>query len=162
GDVEAALRVADLAVLVVSAIEGVEVQTEAAWELAGQLGVPRLIFVNKLDRERADFARTVTQLRDRFGESIQVLELPIGAEAAFHGVADLLSDRAFTYDRGWKGEAGPVPSDLSDAEHEGHDTLVEAVVVGDDDQLERYLGGDEPTVEELERTLAHEVLDGSV
>ena len=162
GDVEAALRVADLAVIVVSAVEGVEVHTESAWRIAERLRVPRMIFVNKLDRERADFGRTVGQLRDRFGESIQLLELPIGAESAFHGVADLLSDRAFTYDDGWMGQPGPVPEELAEAEHQGHDTLVEAVVVGDDEQLERYLGGDEPSVEELERTLAHEVLDGDV
>ncbi len=162
GDVAAALRVADLVVLVVSAVEGIEVQTEWAWRECERLGLPRMIFVNKLDRERADFARTITSLRDRFGDRIQLLELPIGAEAAFHGVADLLSDQAFTYDDGWKGRPGPVPDDLADAEHEGHDTLVEAVVMGDDDQLERYLGGDEPSVEELERTLAHEVVDGSV
>ncbi len=162
GDVGAALRVADLAVIVVSAVEGVEVHTETTWRIAERLGVPRMIFVNKLDRERADFGRTIAQLRDRFSESIQLLELPIGAESEFHGVADLLSDRAFTYDDGWKGQPGPVPDELADAEHKGHDTLVEAVVVGDDEQLERYLGGDEPSVEELERTLAHEVLDGDV
>lgn len=164
GDAEAALRVADLAVLVVSAVEGVEVRSEWAWRTCERLEVPRMVFINKLDRERADFGRTMGQLRDRFGQRTVLanLELPIGAEAAFHGVADLLTDRAYTYDGGWQGQPGPVPEELAAAEHEGHDTLVEAVVVGDDEQLERYLGGDEPSVEELERTLASEVAAGSV
>jgi elongation factor G len=82
GDVEAALRVADLAVFVVSAVEGVEVQTEIAWKLATELDLPRMFFVNKLDRERASFERTLDQLRDVFGAGVAPLELPIGEEAA--------------------------------------------------------------------------------
>src|SRR5207302_5844872 len=88
GDLAAALRVADLAVIVVSAVEGVEVQTEASWRLASELGVPRMIFVNKLDRERASYERTLEQLRERFGVGVAPLELPIGEETAFHGIAD--------------------------------------------------------------------------
>ncbi len=83
GDVHAALRVADLAVFVVSAVEGVEVQTYATWKLAAELGVPRMVFVNKVDRERADFERTLEDLRNRFGAGVAPLELPIGEEAAF-------------------------------------------------------------------------------
>src|ERR1700689_4132538 len=85
-EVEAALSVADLAVVVGSAVEGVEVNTEAAWRIASELELPRLVYVNKLDRERADFERTLDQLRDRFGAGIAPLELPIGHEAAFRGV----------------------------------------------------------------------------
>src|ERR687886_2625897 len=80
GDMHTALRVADLAVLVVSAVEGVEVQTEAAWRIAADLDVPRMIFVNKLDRERASFDRTLDQLREVFGAGVAPLELPIGEE----------------------------------------------------------------------------------
>ena len=79
GDVHAALRVADLAVFVVSAVDGVEVQTENTWHLADRMGVPRMIFVNKLDKERASFDRTLDQLQRRFGAGIAPLELPIGA-----------------------------------------------------------------------------------
>src|SRR6059058_3985537 len=113
GDVHAALRVADLAVFVVSAVEGVEVQTYAAWKLAAELNVPRMIFVNKLDRERASFERTLEQLRDRFGAGVAPLELPIGEETAFRGVADLLTDTAYLYD-GDEVTHGEVPEDLSE------------------------------------------------
>ena len=97
GDAHAALRVADLAVFVVSAVDGVQVQTEVLWRAAADLNLPRMVFVNKLDRERADFERVLEELRDRFGAGIAPLELPIGAEADFRGVADLLTDTAWLY-----------------------------------------------------------------
>jgi elongation factor G len=161
GDVHAALRVADLAVFVVSAVEGVEVQTYACWKIAAELGVPRMVFVNKLDRERASFERTLDQLRDRFGAGVAPLELPIGEESQFRGVADLLSDTAYFYDNG-SVTHGDVPEDLAELEHQVHDNLVEGIVVADDDQLERYLSGDELSFEELEHTLARGVVEASV
>ena len=90
GDVAAALQAADLAVFVVSAVEGVEVQTEVAWKLAEQRGIPRAFFVNKLDRERASFERTLDQLKELFGAGVAPLQLPIGEEAALSGVIELL------------------------------------------------------------------------
>src|SRR5207249_870936 len=131
GDVHAALRVADLAVLVVSAVEGVEVQTEAAWRIATDLGVPRMIFVNKLDRERASFERTLDQLRERFGAGVAPLELPIGEEAAFKGVADLLTDTAYVYDGGTTATSAEIPSDMADLEHQVRANLGEGIVVAD-------------------------------
>src|SRR6478736_6649575 len=95
GDVAAAIQAADIALFVVSAVEGVEVQTEIAWKLAEQRGLPRAIFVNKLDRERASFERTLDELKAKFGAGVAPLELPIGEEAEFRGVADLLSDTAY-------------------------------------------------------------------
>jgi elongation factor G len=161
GDVHAALRVADLAVFVVSAVEGVEVGTERAWELAAALGVPRMLFVNKLDRERASFERTLDELRDRFGAGIAPLELPVGAEADFCGVADLLTDRAFLYDDGVVTEAD-VPDEMEALEHQVHDNLVEGIVVADDALMERYLDGDNPSFAELEHVLAGGVAEASV
>jgi elongation factor G len=152
-EVEAGLSVADLAVLVVSAVEGVEVQTEETWRLATELGIPRLLFVNKLDRERADFERTLDQLRERFGSGIAPLELPIGREADFKGIADLLTDSAIMYG-GPKPTTGPIPDDMSEIEHRVREALIEGIVVGDDDLMERYLEGDVPSTEELEATLA--------
>ena len=87
-----------------------------------------MIFVNKLDRERASFERTLDQLRDRFGAGVAPLELPIGEETAFRGVADLLTDTAYLYD-GDKVTHGEVPDDLSELEHQVHDNLVEGIVV---------------------------------
>lgn len=159
GEIEAALRVADLAIVVVSAVDGVEVQTEAVWRRCRELGVPTMIFVNKEDKERADFHRVLDQLKAKFGPGITPLELPIGEEAAFHGVADVLSEQAFDYGPDGSRHVEPMPADIADEEHELHDALVEEIVAGDDEQLERYLSGEVPTFEELERTLAHEVRD---
>jgi len=166
GDVHAALRVADLAVFVVSAVEGVEVQTEAAWRIAAQLDVPRMIFVNKLDRERASFERTLDELREKFGAGVAPLELPIGEELSFRGVADLLTDTAYFYEGGpdAKGRATPgtIPDDMADREHTVHDNLVEGIVVADDDLMERYLEGETISPKELEDTLALGVDQASV
>lgn len=160
-EVESALSVADLAVVVVSAIEGVEVQTEAVWRLAEALGIPRLVFVNKLDRERADFERTLDQLRDLFGSGIAPVELPIGAESTFRGVADLLTDTAIVYENG-KSTTGPIPDDMSEIEHRVREALVEGIVVADDDLTERYLEGEIPSTKELEATLAHGIASATV
>jgi elongation factor G len=162
-EVEAALRVADLAVFVVSAVEGVEVQTEVVWKLAEQLGLPRMIFVNKEDRERADFERVLAQLQSLFGRGVAPLELPLDEEAGFHAVVDLLTDTAIVYDD----EQGhhhdePVPEAIAAHEHEVHDALVEGIVEADDALMERYLEGDEPSPKELEDTLAKGVLAGTV
>ena len=161
GDVHAALRVADLAVFVIDAAEGVEVQTEYSWEVAANLGVPRMIFINKLDKERASFDRTLAQLRDRFGAGIAPIELPIGEHAEFHGVADLFRDKAFIYDSGVAQEVD-IPEEMADREHEIHDNLVEGIVVADDDMLEAYLEGTVPSVDELEKTMAAGIADATV
>jgi elongation factor G len=161
GEVRAACSVADLVVVVVSAVEGIEAQTEAAWDLAAELGLPRMVLVNKLDRERASFDRTLAELRDRFGAGIAPLELPVGGEGQFRGIADLLTDSAIIYENG-SARTGPIPDDLAATEHEVRDQLVEGIVVGDDDLMERYLEGEVPTTEELEATLATGLVDGVV
>jgi len=161
GDVHAAMRVADLAVFVVSAVEGVEVQTEYAWSVAEDLKVPRMIFINKLDKERASFDRTLEQLQDRFGAGIAPIELPIGEQAGFHGVADLFRDKAYIYDSGSAVEAA-IPEEMSEREHEVRDALIEGIVVADDEMLEQYLEGDIPSVEQLERTMAQGIAEATV
>ena len=161
GDVYAALRVADLAVFVVSAVDGVEVQTEKIWRIAADLGVPRMIFINKLDKERSSFDRTLAELRDRFGAGVAPLELPIGSETAFHGVADLLTDRAYIYDSGSAQEVD-IPEEMEAREHEVHDNLVEGIVVADDDMLEQYLEGNVPSTAELEKVMGLGVAEATV
>ena len=163
GDVAAGLRAADLAIFVVSAVEGVEVQTEVAWRLAEARGLPRAIFVNKLDRERASFERTLEDLKERFGNGVAPLELPIGEEAEFRGVVDLLSDEAITYSGGnAAGVTGAVPSEMELKEHMVHDALIEGIVVADDALMERYLADEKIEVSELEHALALGIAAASV
>jgi elongation factor G len=163
GDVAAALHAADLALFVVSAVEGVEVQTEAAWKLAEARGIPRAIFVNKLDRERASFARTLDELKERFGTGVAPLQLPIGEEGSLSGVIELLNDTAVTYSGDSpKGTESAVPEDMATEEHEVHDALVEGIVVADDDLMERYLGDEKIEISELAKTLASGIASGAV
>jgi elongation factor G len=161
GDVLAALRVADLAVFVVSAVDGVEVQTEAIWREAARIGVPRMVFINKLDRERASFERTLEELRERLGAGIAPLELPIGDEADFRGIADLLTDTAHIYEAGVP-RTEEIPDDMEALEHQVHDNLVEGIVVADDGLLERYLEGEVPAFSELEHALTLGIETASV
>jgi len=162
GDMYTALRVADLAILVVSGVEGVEVQTEVAWRMAAELGLPRMFFINKLDRERASFDRTLAELQERFGAGVAPLELPIGEEASFHGIADLLTDTAVLYNGGPKPTIAEIPEDMAAREHVVRDNLVEGIVVADDDLTMRYLEGETITPKELEDTLAKGVAEASV
>ena len=163
GDVAAALRAADLAVFVVSAVEGVEVQTEMAWRIAEQAKLPRAVFVNKLDRERASFARTLDDLKAKFGAGVAPLELPIGEETGFRGVVDLLTDTAVTYEgTTGKGAEGAVPDEMAGEEHTVHDALIEGIVVADDDLMERYLDDESIEVKELEQALAKGIAEASV
>lgn len=163
GDVAAALQAADLAIFVVSAVEGVEVQTEVAWKLAEQHGLPRAIFVNKLDRERASFSRTLDELKQKFGTGVAPLQLPIGEETEFAGVIELLNDVAVTYSgQQPKGIEGDVPGDMATEEHEIHDALVEGIVVGDDELMERYLSDEAIEISELAKALAAGIASGSV
>ncbi len=161
GEVRAGLSVVEMAVLVVSAVEGVEVQTLAAWEQAAQLGLARLIFVNKLDRERASFQRTLGELQDALGSGIAPLQLPVGEESAFSGIVDLLDDAAYDYSSG-KPVRGPIPSEQRDSEKALREALVEGIVVSDDAMMERYLDGDAPSTHDLEQALGTGVAAASV
>lgn len=157
-EVDAALSVADLAVLVVSAADGIEVGTTIAWQKCIERLLPRLVFVTREDKPRADFDGVVAALTDRFGSGFAPLELPLGEEDAFHGVADVLTEQAHEYEGGHHVE--PLPDAIVEREHEVHDRVVEEIVAGDDEQLERYLDGETIPPADLERTLAAEVLAG--
>lgn len=159
GEVEAALSVADLAVFVVSAVDGVQVQTEMLWRRAVQLGLPRMVFVSKEDKERADFHAVLGALRAKLGSGFIPLELPLGEAQTLHGIADVLNEEAYEYEPGGTHHNEAMPSDVADEEHQLHDAAVEEIVSGNDEQLERYLSGDIPSVAELEKSLAREVLD---
>lgn len=161
GDVVAALRVADLALFVISGVEGVEVQAEIVWKMAEAAGVPRAIFVNKLDRDRASFSRTCDDLKNRFGAGVAPLQLPIGEEADLVGVVDLLTDKAYTYVDG-RVTQGEVPDGMEEQEHAVHDALVEGIVVADDDLMERYLSDEAIDYKELAGALAKGIAAGAV
>jgi elongation factor G len=160
-EVERALAVADVAVIVVSATDGVEVQTEVVWRLAGREGIPRVIVVTKLDREGARYGQVLDSLRDAFGKGIAPVELPIGEGTGFRGIADLLADVAITYDAG-SPKSEPVPAEIADEEHRVREQLVEGIVLADDDLMARYLEGDALSMEELEAALSVGLSDGSV
>lgn len=160
-DAVSALAAADLALFVVSAVDGVEVGTEVLWREAADRNLPRAIFVNKVDRERASFRKVLTELKEKFGAGVAPRQLPIGEEDAFRGVVDLLAERAYTYDDGKAAEA-EIPEDLAGEEHEVHDALVEGIVVADDALMERYLSDEEISTDELIHTLALGVASGEV
>jgi elongation factor G len=149
GDVRSGIRAADALVLVVSAVDGVEVQTEIAWELAVEAGLPRAILINKLDRERASFQSTLDQLVQAFGTQVAPLELPLGEEHDFEGVADLLGRKAYRYGSGPKAEEGEWPDDISGKADPYREKLMEAVAESDDALIEKYLEDGELSEEEV-------------
>jgi elongation factor G len=157
GEALLGMAAADLAVFVIDGVAGVQSQDEVLWRHAAELGLPRIIFVNKLDRERSSFDRTLAQVRSTFGSHADPTELPIGEESSFHGVTDVLTHHAFVYDSG-HAEPVDIPADLADAERAEHEHLVEDVIELDDELLEQYLSGTEPSPEQLEHLL-HDAVD---
>jgi len=149
GDVQAALRAADAALFVVSAVDGVQVQHEVVWEMAVEAGLPRAIFVNKIDRERASFERTLDQLVQAFGTQVAPLQFPIGEEHDFEGIADLLTGKAYRYPSGPKSEESDWPDDIAGKAEPMREKLAEAVAEGDDALLEKYLDEGELSAEEI-------------
>jgi len=161
GEAVGAMAAADLAVFVVDASSGLDHATVDLWRQASDRGLPRLVFVNKLDREHTDFEAVLAELQAAFGTGVAPLEIPIGAAESFHGIADLLTDTAWIYDSG-HAELGEIPEEMEEREHQIHDSLVENIVVADDGLLERFLEGDVPNFEELEKVLGRGVASGTV
>ena len=151
GEVKAAIRAADACLFVVSAVDGVEVQHEVVWEMAVDAGLPRAFFVNKIDRERASFQRTLDQLTQSFGTQVAALQFPMGEEHEFEGVADLLSRKAYRYPSGPAGEVGEWPDDIAGKADPLREQLTEAVAEADDALLEKYLEAGELSEEEVVR-----------
>ena len=147
-DARAALRVADAAVVVVDAVAGVEVSTEKVWEAADELSLPRLVVLNRVDRERASLDRTLTSLRSVFGRSIVPIQLPIGEERSFKGIVDLVAMKAYTFSDGKPAEAA-VPADLADAVRAAREALIEMVAEADDALMEKFFDAGTLTQEEL-------------
>ena len=155
-EVERSLRVLDGAVGVFCGVGGVEPQSETVWRQADRYGVPRIAFVNKMDRVGADFDGAVEMMRDRLGANALPLQIPIGAEDAFSGVVDLLSEKALYWDEedlGATVRVEDVPEELSEATQAGHEQIVEAAADFDDELMARYLDGESISAEDLCRAL---------
>ena len=167
-EVERSLRVLDGAVAVFDAVAGVEPQTETVWRQANKYNVPRICFVNKMDRIGADFERTVQMIRDRLDALPAVIQLPIGAESEFKGVIDLLTEKALVWssDMGEEWETLDVPADLASETEDARHQLIDVVSNYDDTIMEKYLSEEPITADDLRRalrtaTLAAELLDAS-
>ncbi|WP_077623960.1 elongation factor G [Sediminibacillus massiliensis] len=150
-EVERSLRVLDGSVAVLDAQSGVEPQTETVWRQATTYGVPRIVFVNKMDKIGADFLYSVGTLGDRLGANAHPVQLPIGAEDDFEGIIDLISMEAFFYldDLGTRAEARPIPDEYKEQAEEYRTNLLEAVAELDEDLMMKYLEGEEISNEEL-------------
>jgi elongation factor G len=160
-DARAGLRAAEGAVVVVDAVAGVQVQTEKNWKVASDYGLPRIVVVNRMDRERADFDRTLESLQRRLKGRLTPLQVPIGSEGSFAGVVDVVAQRAYLVKDGKAVEA-PVPADLAPAVAAAREKLIEAVAETDDDLLAKYLEegalGEEEMVHALKQAIGQGTL----
>ncbi len=163
-DTRSALRVVEAAVIVVDGVSGVQVQTEAVWQAAAEANVPRLIVVNRLDRDRASLDRALDTLREAFGRAVVPITLCLGSERAFQGVVDLLSMQALTYlpDGSGAVKNGPIPADMEAEAAAARETLVELVAEADDALMARFFDEGTLTNEELAGGLARAVADSKI
>ena len=154
-DALGALRVCESAVFVVNAVMGVEVHTTRLWQRAAELDLARLVFVNMLDRERADFFRTLESLKSAFGSHVVATEIPIGSEHDISGVIDLVDMKAYRYDSADRGSCSeiPIPDELQEQAQEYREKLMDEVAENSDALMERYLEGEEISHEEIVTTL---------
>ncbi len=161
-EVERSLRVLDGAVAVFDAVAGVEPQTETVWRQANKYSVPRLCFVNKMDRIGADFFRCVDMIEDRLDCVPAVVQLPIGAEADYQGVVDLTAMKAIVYhdEKGESFETIEIPDHLKDQAAEYHGKLIDVLTTFDDHLMEKVLGDEEVTAEDLRRALRRGTIEG--
>jgi elongation factor G len=163
-DTIATLRVVDSAVVVVNAVMGVEVHTERLWQRADGEGLARLVFVNMLDRERADFFRALESLQNAFGNHVVATEIPIGSEHEVRGVIDLIDMKAFVAQSEGRGAPEPqdIPEELQEQAQEYREKLMDEVAENSDELMERYLEGEEIAHDEIVTVLKRGVTDGKI
>jgi elongation factor G len=159
GEVKGAIRAADGAIVLLDAVSGVEVGTELVWRYADEVDLPRMLFINKMDRDNADFRRAVNQAKEYLEGNIIPFQLPIGAQEAFEGVVDLVSMRAY---RGEKAEEGDIPDDLLSEAESYRLQLIEVAAETDDALLEKYFEEEALTEEEMRQGLATGVRNGAI
>ena len=162
GEMSAAMRVADLAIFVVSGVEGLEVQTQVAWNLAEQLRLPRFIFVNKLDRENSSFKRTLEQMREAFGLGAAPVSLPLGREHEFRGIISVIDEKARAYDSSGVATEEPIPDDRRARVDEVRTNLLDSVAEINDTLLEKYLESGELTRDEIVSSLHDGIAEATI
>ncbi len=151
-EMKLALRATDAAILVVDSVAGVEVQTEKAWEFCDEFGLPRMVVINKMDRDNASFERTMASLEEAFGRSVVPIQMPIGAERDFSGVANLISNKAYRYARDGSGkfQEGEIPDEIQAEQQRLREKLIEIVAEGSDALMEKFFV--EGTLEQADLT----------
>lgn len=147
-DTRLCMQAADSAVVVIDAVDGIKVQSEQAWEYADEFDLPRVIFINKVDRERADFSKAFNDAVEIFSPKPIILQLPIGQEADFKGVVDLINMKAWVYENG-KAKATDIPADMQETAEAERETLIENIAEADDELVEKYLEGETLSDEEM-------------
>ncbi len=163
-EVERSLRVLDGAVTVLDAKGGVEPQTETVWRQADKYGVPRMVYVNKMDATGADFLMCVNMLRDRLKCNAVPIQLPVGSESGFKGIVDLVQNDSIIYmdDLGKEFVEGPIPAELVEQADEYRKAMIEAVVEADEDLMMKYLEGEEITVDEIKAAMRKGVIANQI
>jgi len=163
-EVQRSLRVLDGGVVVFDGVAGVEPQSETVWRQADRYRVPRMCFVNKLDRVGADFYRTVQMIKDRLGANPLPIQLPIGREADFRSIVDLFKMKSLNWvdDLGLTIEEREIPADMLDEAKAAHDTLIERIAETDDELTHRFLEGETLPVEELKKALRKATIEGKI
>ncbi len=163
-EVQRSLRILDGGVVIFDAVAGVEPQSETVWRQADFYKVPRICFVNKMDRVGADFGRTIEMIEERLGANPVALQVPIGTEGSFSGVVDLINMQAISYsdELGAEPVVGPIPPELQEDVAQRREVLVESVAETDEALTIKYLEGEEITAEELRRALRQATLDGEL
>lgn len=164
-EVQRSLRVLDGGVVVFDAVAGVEPQSETVWRQADEYNVPRICFVNKMDRIGADFERTIEMIQDRLGATPVAIQWPIGAESEFRGIVDLLTMEAFIWveeDLGTQAVKVPMPAEVKEEVERARQIIIEHIVETDDELMERYLEGEEILLEELRQALRKATISGDV
>jgi elongation factor G len=159
GEVKCGLRAVETALIAVDAVSGVQVGTEFAWRFADELELPRAIFVSRMDRENADFERSVQQIQAAFGPKCIPVQLPIGSQATFKGVVDVLTQKAYL---GEKGEEAAIPDDMQSAADQAREKLIEAAAETDDALITKYLEGQDLSAEELSTGVKAGIANGSI
>lgn len=159
GEVKGAIAAADTAIVVVDAVAGVEVGTELVWSYLDESNLPRVVFVNKMDRENANFGRVVSQLSDLFETRIIPFQLPIGSQETFQGVVDVIKMKAYL---GEDGKEAEVPAELREQAGEYRQAIVEAAAESDDELIMKYLEGEELTLEEIVRGLRKRIAENEI